>query len=132
MAFMVIELLRQAGEIRITQVSLNFAMFRSVFERGGRLGAGPVLRLWRSLPGFFSHRWQIESLYRADARYRPVREPRFLLFDKSADLPRIAVASARAEGSRRRRDCPSGCTAGTWNRADEVARMRGTRMRAHG
>ena len=98
MEFMVIELLRRGREIGISQVSLNFAMFRSVFERGGRLGAGPVLRLWRSLLGFFSRWWQIESLYRANAKYRPVWEPRFLLFEKSADLPRIGLASARAEG----------------------------------
>ena len=98
MEFMVIELLRRAGEIGVTQVSLNFAMFRSVFERGARLGAGPVLRLWRSLLSFFSRWWQIESLYRANAKYRPIWEPRFLLFEKSADLPRIGLASARAEG----------------------------------
>ncbi|MFJ6082122.1 phosphatidylglycerol lysyltransferase domain-containing protein [Streptomyces sp. NPDC092369] len=98
MEFMVIELLRRGSEIGITQVSLNFAMFRSVFERGGRLGAGPVLRLWRSLLSFFSRWWQIESLYRANAKYRPIWEPRFLLFEKSADLPRIGIASARAEG----------------------------------
>ncbi|KUN05626.1 hypothetical protein AQI95_15615 [Streptomyces yokosukanensis] len=98
MEFMVIELLRRAGEIEITQVSLNFAMFRSVFERGARLGAGPVLRLWRSLLSFFSRWWQIESLYRANAKYRPIWEPRFLLFEKSADLPRIGLSSARAEG----------------------------------
>ncbi|MEU5097183.1 phosphatidylglycerol lysyltransferase domain-containing protein [Streptomyces sp. NPDC020996] len=98
MEFMVIELLRRAGDIGVTQLSLNFAMFRSVFERGSRLGAGPVLRLWRSLLSFFSRWWQIESLYRANAKYRPVWEPRFLLFEKSADLPRIALASARAEG----------------------------------
>ncbi|MFG2571808.1 phosphatidylglycerol lysyltransferase domain-containing protein [Streptomyces sp. NPDC048481] len=88
----------EAGGIPVTQVSLNFAVFRSVFERGSRLGAGPVLRLWRSLLGFFSRWWQIESLYRANAKYRPVWEPRFLLFEKSADLPRIALAAARAEG----------------------------------
>ncbi|MFJ1604345.1 phosphatidylglycerol lysyltransferase domain-containing protein [Streptomyces sp. NPDC088253] len=98
MEFMVIELLRRAQEIEITQVSLNFAMFRSVFERGGRLGAGPVLRLWRSLLSFFSRWWQIESLYRANAKYRPIWEPRFLLFEKSADLLRIGLAAARAEG----------------------------------
>ena len=84
--------------MEITQISLNFAMFRSVFERGSRLGAGPVLRLWRSLLSFFSRWWQIESLYRANAKYRPIWEPRFLLFEKSGDLPRIGFASARAEG----------------------------------
>ncbi|WP_187285043.1 phosphatidylglycerol lysyltransferase domain-containing protein [Streptomyces sp. OR43] len=98
MEFMVIELLQRAEKIGVTQVSLNFAMFRSVFERGSRLGAGPVLRLWRSLLSFFSRWWQIESLYRANAKYRPIWEPRYLLFEKSADLPRIAVAAGRAEG----------------------------------
>ncbi|PWS49199.1 hypothetical protein DKT74_01330 [Streptomyces sp. ZEA17I] len=96
--FMVIQLLQRSGEIGITQVSLNFAMFRSVFERGSRLGAGPVLRLWRALLGFFSRWWQIESLYRANAKYRPIWEPRFMLFEKSADLARISVAAGRAEG----------------------------------
>ncbi|MFD5101137.1 phosphatidylglycerol lysyltransferase domain-containing protein [Streptomyces albidochromogenes] len=98
MEFMVIELLQRAGQIGITQVSLNFAMFRSVFERGSKLGAGPVLRLWRSLLSFFSRWWQIESLYRANAKYRPIWEPRFMLFEKSSDLLRIGLASARAEG----------------------------------
>lgn len=98
MEFMVIELLLRAREIGVERVSLNFAMFRSVFERGSRLGAGPVLRLWRSVLTFFSRWWQIESLYRANAKYRPVWEPRFLLFEKSSDIPRIGIASARAEG----------------------------------
>lgn len=98
MEFMVIQLLQRAGEIGITQVSLNFAMFRSVFERGSRLGAGPVLRLWRSLLSFFSRWWQIESLYRANAKYRPIWEPRFMLFERSADLARISLAAGRAEG----------------------------------
>ncbi|MET8635081.1 phosphatidylglycerol lysyltransferase domain-containing protein [Streptomyces sp. NPDC004074] len=98
MEFMVIELLLRARELGLERVSLNFAMFRAVFERGSRLGAGPVLRLWRSVLTFFSRWWQIESLYRANAKYRPVWEPRFLLFEKSADIPRIGIASARAEG----------------------------------
>ncbi|KUN29202.1 hypothetical protein AQJ11_12950 [Streptomyces corchorusii] len=98
MEYMVVELLLQAKELGIDRVSLNFAMFRSVFERGARLGAGPVLRLWRSTLAFFSRWWQIESLYRANAKYRPVWEPRFLLFAKSSGIPRIGLASARAEG----------------------------------
>ncbi|MFF2198907.1 phosphatidylglycerol lysyltransferase domain-containing protein [Streptomyces sp. NPDC058145] len=98
MEFMVVELLLRAEESDVQRVSLNFAMFRSVFERGSRLGAGPVLRLWRSVLTFFSRWWQIESLYRANAKYRPLWEPRFLLFAKSSDIPRIGLASARAEG----------------------------------
>ncbi|WP_411140650.1 phosphatidylglycerol lysyltransferase domain-containing protein [Streptomyces sp. x-80] len=96
--FMVLEMIQRAKEVEITQISLNFAMFRSVFERGSRLGAGPVLRVWRSLLSFFSRWWQIESLYRANAKYRPIWEPRYMLFEKSTDLLRIGVAGARAEG----------------------------------
>ncbi|MFK4144569.1 phosphatidylglycerol lysyltransferase domain-containing protein [Streptomyces sp. NPDC004065] len=123
MEFMVVELLLRAEEIGVRRVSLNFAMFRSVFERGSRLGAGPVLRLWRSVLTFFSRWWQIESLYRANAKYRPVWEPRFLLFAKSGDIPRIGIASARAEGfltppalpslTRRRRPQPADGRAGS-------------------
>ncbi|MDJ1136476.1 phosphatidylglycerol lysyltransferase domain-containing protein [Streptomyces iconiensis] len=98
MEFCVLELIQRACEVDTTRISLNFAMFRSVFERGARLGAGPVLRLWRSLLAFFSRWWQIESLYRANAKYRPVWEPRFVLFAKSSELPRIGLACARAEG----------------------------------
>ena len=90
----------------ITQVSLNFAMFRSVFERGARLGAGPVLRLWRSLLSFFSRWWQIESLYRANAKYRPIWEPRFLLFEKSADCRASASPAPAPRGSSPRRVSP--------------------------
>jgi lysyl-tRNA synthetase class 2 len=96
--YMIINLIERADQIGITQVSLNFAAFRSVFERGSRLGAGPVLRLWRSLLTFFSRWWQLESLYRANAKYRPIWEPRYLLFAKNSELPRVGLASARAEG----------------------------------
>jgi lysyl-tRNA synthetase, class II len=96
--FMVLDLIERSREVGVERLSLNFAMFRSVFEDGARLGAGPVLRLWRSALMFFSRWWQLESLYRANAKYRPIWEPRFLLFAKSAHLPRIGLASARAEG----------------------------------
>ena len=96
--FMVIELIQRAEQVGVERISLNFAMFRAVFERGSKLGAGPVLRLWRTVLMFFSRWWQIESLYRANAKYRPIWEPRFVLYTRSADLPRIGVAYARAEG----------------------------------
>jgi lysyl-tRNA synthetase class 2 len=98
MEFMVIELLQQARTIGVERVSLNFAVFRAVFERGGKLGAGPFLRAWRSVLVFFSRWWQIESLYRANAKYRPQWEPRYVLFERSRDLPRIALANACVEG----------------------------------
>ncbi len=98
--FMISELLlrAKAGEIALARVSLNFAMFRYVFEQGARIGAGPVLRLTRSVLRFLSRWWQLESLYRANAKYQPSWEPRFVLYEKSSELPAIAVANAIAEG----------------------------------
>ena len=78
-------------------MSLNFAVFRDAIERGERIGAGPVLRLWRRLLLFASRWWQIESLYRFNVKFRPDWEPRFLSFPNSRDLPRIAVAALEAE-----------------------------------
>ncbi len=94
---MVSELMRQAPQLGVRHVSLNFAVFRSVFARGERLGAGPVLRLWRAVLLWASRFWQIESLYRANAKYRPEWLPRFICFRSSADLPRVGVAALRAE-----------------------------------
>lgn len=96
--FMVSELMGQAEDLGINRVSLNFAVFRAVFEEGGKLGAGPVLRLWRSVLLFFSRWWQLESLYRSNMKFQPVWEPRYLCFADPHLLPRIGVASGIAEG----------------------------------
>jgi lysyl-tRNA synthetase class 2 len=96
--FMVIEVIKAGPEQGVERVSLNFAMFRSIFERAGRIGAGPFLRLARVVLSLFSRWWQLESLYRANMKYRPVWEPRYLCFPKARDLARIAIAAGRAEG----------------------------------
>jgi lysyl-tRNA synthetase class 2 len=95
--FLVVTLLRAAPGLGVTRVSLNFAVFRSTFARGERLGAGPVLRAWRRLLLLASRFWQIESLYRANAKYHPSWEPRFVCYPTARDLPRIGVAALRAE-----------------------------------
>jgi lysyl-tRNA synthetase, class II len=94
---MVVGLWRACPALGVRRFSLNFAVFRSVFARGERLGAGPVLRMWRSLLLTLSRFWQIESLYRANAKYLPTWEPRFLCFARPGDLPRIGTAALRAE-----------------------------------
>ncbi|MGZ4427423.1 MAG: phosphatidylglycerol lysyltransferase domain-containing protein [Nocardioidaceae bacterium] len=94
---MVAGVMADAAALGVKRVSLNFAVFRSVFARGERLGAGPVLRVWRSLLLGLSRFWQIESLYRANAKYQPEWVPRFVCFRSSADLPRVGIAALRAE-----------------------------------
>jgi len=46
---------------------------------------------------FASRWWQIETLYRFNAKFRPIWEPRFICFPSTRDLPRIAVAALEAE-----------------------------------
>jgi lysyl-tRNA synthetase class 2 len=89
--------LQAAPELGITKISLNFAVFRSAMERGGKLGAGPVLRLWRSFLVFVSRWFQIESLYRFNAKFSPDWEPRFVCYPTVRDVPRIAIAALEAE-----------------------------------
>ena len=97
MEFMVAELWKACPSLGIKELSLNFAVLRYVFERGERLGAGPVLRLWRAVLIWLSRFWQIESLYRANAKYRPEWLPRFLCFVNVGDLPTVSTAALRAE-----------------------------------
>ncbi|MFJ3492143.1 bifunctional lysylphosphatidylglycerol synthetase/lysine--tRNA ligase LysX [Streptomyces sp. NPDC086091] len=98
MEFMVAELCAAAGKLGVRRISLNFAVFRSAFEEGARIGAGPVLRLWRRLLLFFSKWWQLEALYRSNAKYRPEWYPRFLCYADAGSLARVGLASGIAEG----------------------------------
>lgn len=95
--FMISRLLETAPGLGITRVSLNFAVFRSTFERSERLGAGPVLMLTRRILLFGSRWWQLESLYRFNEKFQPDWQPRFVCFPQARDLPRVALASAEAE-----------------------------------
>jgi lysyl-tRNA synthetase class 2 len=94
---MVASVLEAAPQLGVRRVSLNFAVLRSVFARAEELGAGPVLRLWHRLLRLASRMWQIESLYRANAKYQPDWQPRYLCFPAARDLPRIALAALSAE-----------------------------------
>ncbi|WP_030572302.1 bifunctional lysylphosphatidylglycerol synthetase/lysine--tRNA ligase LysX [Streptomyces aureocirculatus] len=98
MEFMVAELCAAAPKFGVKRISLNFAVFRSVFEEGARIGAGPVLRLWRRLLLFFSKWWQLEALYRSNAKFHPEWYPRFICYGDTGALPRIGLASGIAEG----------------------------------
>ena len=94
---MIVRAIAQAEKFGISHISLNFAAFRSIIERGERLGAGPITRLMRN-GLIFASRWlQIDSLYRFNAKFRPIWEPRFLIYPKQSDLPKIGLATLEAE-----------------------------------
>jgi lysyl-tRNA synthetase class 2 len=95
--FLIVETIKEAERLGVSRISLNFAVFRSALERGERIGAGPVLRAWRWLLLFLSKWFQIESLYKFNAKFNPIWEPRFFVFPSTRDAPRIALAALEAE-----------------------------------
>ena len=95
---MVSELMDYGASHGIREVSLNFAMFRGVFEDSEKLGAGVITRFNSSVLGFMDRFFQLESLYRANAKYLPEWVPRYACFDGFLSLPRMAIATAQVEG----------------------------------
>ncbi len=95
--FLIVESIKAAPELGIKRLSLNFAMFRAALERGEKIGAGPVLKAWRNLLVFLSRWFQIESLYKFNAKFSPIWEPRFFVYPGGRDAPRIAFAALEAE-----------------------------------
>jgi lysyl-tRNA synthetase, class II len=95
--FLIVETIKHAHELGVRRISLNFAAFRSALERGERIGAGPVLRAWRRILLFMSRWFQIESLYKFNAKFNPDWVPRFMVFPSTRDTPRIGLAALEAE-----------------------------------
>ena len=86
-----IELLRERG---VVEVSLNFATFAKWMH-------SPEKRLERTLGKLVALAnpfFQIESLYRFNAKFFPRWEPRYLVYDGAFGLPRASIAAAWAEG----------------------------------
>jgi lysyl-tRNA synthetase class 2 len=95
--FLIVETIKHAQEFGVRRISLNFAAFRSALERGERIGAGPVIRAWRRILLFMSRWFQIESLFKFNAKFCPDWVPRFMVFPGTRDTPRIGLAALEAE-----------------------------------
>jgi lysyl-tRNA synthetase class 2 len=92
--FLVVRSIELLGERGIEEVSLNFA----AFARPLRSPRGGLDRVFAKLLGFASRWFQIESLYRFNAKFFPRWEPRYLLYHGSTALPMIGFAALVAEG----------------------------------
>ncbi|MGO4596403.1 bifunctional lysylphosphatidylglycerol synthetase/lysine--tRNA ligase LysX [Terrabacter sp. 2RAF25] len=95
---MVSELLALAHPLGLRRVSLNFCLFRAVFEDAERLGSGSFTRVGASVLGRLDRFWQLERLYRSNEKFEPTWEPRFLCYDDAVSLPQVAVAAGAVEG----------------------------------
>jgi lysyl-tRNA synthetase class 2 len=92
--FMVVRAIEALRERGITEISLNFAAF-------ARLLHNPENRLQRLLGhalGWADAVFQIERLYRFNAKFFPRWEPRFLMYERLIGLPRVALAALWLEG----------------------------------
>ncbi|HEX9063690.1 MAG TPA: phosphatidylglycerol lysyltransferase domain-containing protein [Streptosporangiaceae bacterium] len=95
--FMIAETIKAAPGLGVRKISLNFAAFRAALERGERIGAGPITKAWRRILLFLSRWFQIESLYKFNAKFAPVWVPRFMVFASARDAVRVALAALEAE-----------------------------------
>jgi lysyl-tRNA synthetase class 2 len=95
--FLIVETIKRGEDLGVKRISLNFAVFRAALERGEKIGAGPVLRAWRRVLIFASRWFQIESLYKFNAKFAPAWVPRFFVFPGASDAPRVGLAALEAE-----------------------------------
>jgi lysyl-tRNA synthetase class 2 len=96
--FMVAGMVDACRDLGIARISLNFAMFRGIFSAAERVGAGPVMRLTGAVLSVASKFWQLESLYRSNAKYLPRWVPRYMCQSQSMTVTRAAIAAGVAEG----------------------------------
>jgi lysyl-tRNA synthetase class 2 len=86
-----IELMRERG---VHELSLNFAAFARIIHSP----TGIAERAVRSGLLLADRFFQIESLYRFNAKFHPRWEPRYFMYDGVHRLPRAALAALWAEG----------------------------------
>jgi lysyl-tRNA synthetase, class II len=86
-----IELLRDRG---VEELSLNFAAFAKWMHSPAKRHERVLGKLIALGNPFF----QIESLYRFNAKFFPRWEPRFLVYEGALGLPRAGIAAMWAEG----------------------------------
>ncbi len=94
---LIVQTAEWAKENKIENISLNFAAFRSLFERAEKISAGPITRGSRNLIRLFSNFFQVESLYRFNAKFDPEWQTRYLVYPKATDVAKIGWAAIRAE-----------------------------------
>jgi lysyl-tRNA synthetase class 2 len=94
MEFLVVRAIEALGEQGVEEISLNFAAFARVMH-GPR---GRLDRAFGRLVALANPLFQIESLYRFNAKFFPRWEPRYLLYEGALGLPRAALAVMWAEG----------------------------------
>ena len=96
-----VELLRERG---VDEMSLNFA----AFARWIHSPEHPVERALGRVIALGNRFFQIESLYRFNAKFFPRWQPRYLVYEGAFGLPRASLAAMWAEGQIPKPELPRG------------------------
>jgi lysyl-tRNA synthetase class 2 len=101
--FMIVNAIQQFRDRGITEVSLNFAAFARLLHSPRNRLERILRQLLRCADTFF----QIERLYRFNAKFTPRWEARYLMHEGALTLPRTALATLWLEGQLPRLRLPS-------------------------
>ena len=79
----------------VLEVSLNFAAFRNMLEKGAEIGKLEALAAWilRKLPSYI----QIDTLRKFNKKFRPRWVPRYAIYRSTIDIAAIGIAALNAE-----------------------------------
>jgi lysyl-tRNA synthetase class 2 len=94
MEFLIVHAIEELRAHGVEELSLNFA----AFARWMHQPRNRVERLLGRVVALGNPFFQIESLYRFNAKFTPRWSPRYLLYERPLDLPRVALATMRVEG----------------------------------
>jgi lysyl-tRNA synthetase class 2 len=94
MEFLVVRAMEACREHGIRELSLNFAAFARLLHSPSGRGE----RLLGKLASIANPYFQIESLYRFNAKFGPRWAPRYLLYEGALGLPMTGLSAIRAEG----------------------------------
>jgi len=97
-AWLIVNAVHWAGDHGFKSISLNFSPFAGLLGSDAaltspqRLQRRMLLRLKRALA------LQLDNLQRFNQQFRPRWLPRYMVIERRADLPRVALAAMAAEG----------------------------------
>jgi lysyl-tRNA synthetase, class II len=94
MEFLIVRTIQRLSDEGIGELSLNFAAFGRLL----RSPTGRAERLARRLLRIADRWFQVERLYRFNAKFSPTWQPRYLVYQSSTSFPRTALAVMWAEG----------------------------------
>jgi lysyl-tRNA synthetase class 2 len=93
--WLVCEAVEWSRENGFERISLNFAPFAALLAPGARLSA--VQRLERRALLALKGHFQLDNLLLFNRKFLPSWQSRFIVYERTRDLPRVALAALAAE-----------------------------------